>query len=36
VVIAINSAWTQADNPRDWAAQAAFAEALRAAVRSAR
>ncbi|HLY80164.1 MAG TPA: serine hydrolase [Caulobacteraceae bacterium] len=31
VVIAINSAWRHADNDEDWAAQAAFAEALRAA-----
>ena len=31
VVIAINSAWLKADDPRDWQAQAAFAEALRAA-----
>ncbi len=31
VVIAINSAWLHADDDADWAAQAAFAEALRAA-----
>jgi CubicO group peptidase (beta-lactamase class C family) len=31
VVIAINSAWLKADDPNDWTAQAAFAEALRAA-----
>ena len=31
VVVAINSAWLKADDPADWRAQAAFAEALRAA-----
>jgi CubicO group peptidase (beta-lactamase class C family) len=31
VVVAINSAWAHADDDADWAAQAAFAEALRAA-----
>jgi len=36
IVIAINSAWLQADNPRDWMAQAAFAEALRSAAQAAR
>lgn len=29
VVIAINSAWLHADDPEDWRAQAAFAQALR-------
>ena len=36
VVIAINSAWLHADDDADWAAQAAFAEALRAAAAKAR
>ncbi len=36
VVIAINSAWPQADNTEDWVAQAAFAEALRSAAKAAR
>jgi CubicO group peptidase (beta-lactamase class C family) len=36
VVIAINSAWPQADITDDWAAQAAFAEALRSAAKAAR
>jgi CubicO group peptidase (beta-lactamase class C family) len=31
VVVAINSAWAHADDDADWAAQTAFAEALRAA-----
>jgi CubicO group peptidase (beta-lactamase class C family) len=35
VVIAINSAWPQADNTEDWVAQAAFAEALRSAANAA-
>jgi CubicO group peptidase (beta-lactamase class C family) len=33
LVIAVNSAWLKADDDADWAAQAAFAEAVRAAVR---
>jgi len=33
LVIAVNSAWLKADDPRDWEAQAAFAEAVRAAAR---
>ncbi|MCI3131608.1 serine hydrolase domain-containing protein [Phenylobacterium aquaticum] len=33
LVIAINSAWPVASDPKLWAAQAAFAEAVRAAVR---
>jgi len=33
LVIAINSAWPAADDHELWAAQAAFAEAVRAAVR---
>ena len=36
VVIAINSAWRHADDDADWAAQAAFAEALRAAAGAVR
>jgi CubicO group peptidase (beta-lactamase class C family) len=36
VVIAINSAWLHADDDADWAAQAAFAEVLRAAAAAAR
>jgi CubicO group peptidase (beta-lactamase class C family) len=36
VVIAINSAWLHADADADWAAQAAFAEALREAAVKAR
>ena len=36
VVVAINSAWAHADDDADWAAQAAFAEALRAAAVAAR
>lgn len=35
VVIAINSAWAKADKDEDWAAQAAFAEALRSAAKAA-
>ena len=30
-MIAVNSAWLKADAPEDWAAQAAFAEAVRKA-----
>jgi CubicO group peptidase (beta-lactamase class C family) len=33
VVIAINSAWLHADDPEDWAAQSAFAQALRSAAK---
>jgi CubicO group peptidase (beta-lactamase class C family) len=33
LVIAINSAWLKADDPEDWAAQDAFAEAVRTAAR---
>jgi len=36
IVIAINSAWAQADSDQDWAAQAAFAEALRSAAKASR
>ncbi|MBV8685022.1 MAG: serine hydrolase [Caulobacteraceae bacterium] len=36
LVIAINSAWLKADDPNDWEAQAAFAEAVRAAARTTR
>ncbi|HWF75555.1 MAG TPA: serine hydrolase [Caulobacteraceae bacterium] len=36
IVIAINSAWLHADRDADWAAQARFAEALRAAAAAAR
>jgi CubicO group peptidase (beta-lactamase class C family) len=36
VVIAINSAWPQADNTEDWVAQAALADALRSAAKAAR
>jgi CubicO group peptidase (beta-lactamase class C family) len=32
LVIAVNSAWLKADDPRDWMAQGAFAEAVRKAV----
>jgi CubicO group peptidase (beta-lactamase class C family) len=32
LVIAVNSAWLKADDDKDWAAQSAFAEAVRAAV----
>lgn len=35
VVVAINSAWAHADDDADWAAQTAFAEALRAAADAA-
>jgi len=34
LVVAINSAWSRADTPDDWAAQAAFVEAIRAAARA--
>ena len=33
VVIAVNSAWTEADNDKDWAAQHAMAEAVRKALK---
>jgi CubicO group peptidase (beta-lactamase class C family) len=36
IVIAINSAWAQADNNDDWAAQAVFAEAVRKAANAVR
>jgi CubicO group peptidase (beta-lactamase class C family) len=35
LVIAVNSAWLKADDPEDWRAQAAFAEAVRAAAKAA-
>ena len=34
LVIAVNSAWLKADDPADWEAQAAFAEAIRAAAQA--
>ena len=33
IVIAVNSAWTEADNDKDWAAQHAMAEAVRKALK---